>query len=327
MTLDRPLRVQVRSLRRALHLGDRIERLVVDLDPGRGPARLFGVGGRDERDRLAEVADAVEREDGLIADLEPVGLRARDIGVGEDGVDPGRRECRGDVDRADRRVGKRASQRVPEEHAGRAQVARVGELALDLRRRVGPREPRADPTQLESSEPRLVVTAAHRPGHATARARRRRAGSWLVTRAGNGGQANRGEDLLVAGAAAEVAGERLADLVVARVRRSREEVGGGDDESGGAEAALDRSRFDEGRLDGVEPGAVGEPLDRRHLVTVGLRREDEAGADEGAVEQHRARAALPLLARVLRPRVAELLAQREEQRLPLPAVGDGREPR
>ena len=67
--------------------------------------------------------------------------------------------------------------------------------------------------------------------------------------------------------------------------------------------------------------AVGEPLDRRHLVAVGLRREHEARADERAVEQHRARAALALLARVLRARVAELLAQREEQRLALPAVG------
>ena len=57
------------------------------------------------------------------------------------------------------------------------------------------------------------------------------------------------------------------------------------------------------------------------LVAVGLRREHEARADERAVEQHRARAALALLARVLRAREAELLAQREEQRLALPAVG------
>ena len=66
-----------------------------------------------------------------------------------------------------------------------------------------------------------------------------------------------------------------------------------------------------------------EPLDRGDVVAVGLRREHEARADEHAVEQHRARPALALLAGVLRPREAELLAQCKEQRLPLPAVGLG----
>src|SRR5204863_167915 len=49
-------------------------------------------------------------------------------------------------------------------------------------------------------------------------------------------------------------------------------------------------------------------------------REHEAGADEHAVEEHRAGTALPLLAGVLRAWIPELLAEREEQRLALPAV-------
>ena len=102
---------------------------------------------------------------------------------------------------------------------------------------------------------------------------------------------------------------------------AREQVGRRDDEARRAEAALHGARLDERLLHAVQPVAVGEALDRRHLVPVGLRGEHEARADERAVEQHRARAALALLARVLRAGEAELLAQREEQRLALPAVG------
>ena len=135
------------------------------------------------------------------------------------------------------------------------------------------------------------------------------------------GQPDRVEDLHVAGAAAEVARQRLADLVVARLRAVLEQVGRRDDEARRAEAALHRARLDERLLHAVQPVAVGEPLDRDHVVPVRLRRQHEARAHEHAVEQHRARAALALLARVLRARHVELLAQRVEQRLALPAVG------
>src|SRR5207247_11030801 len=74
-------------------------------------------------------------------------------------------------------------------------------------------------------------------------------------------------------------------------------------------------------LDGVQLVLLGETLDRRHVVPVCLRSEHQAGADEHAVEEHRTGTALALLTRVLRTRIAELLAQREKQRLALPAVG------
>ena len=70
-----------------------------------------------------------------------------------------------------------------------------------------------------------------------------------------------------------------------------------------------------------ECGSCSVLLDGDHVVAVRLGGEDEARADELPVEQHRARPALALLARVLRSRKAELLAQREEERLSLPAVG------
>src|SRR5207253_2394731 len=94
----------------------------------------------------------------------------------------------------------------------------------------------------------------------------------------------------------------------------------GDDEPGCAEPALDGTGLDERLLHRVQGLAFGEPLDRRHLVAVRLGGEHEAGADEHAVEQHRTGTALSLLTRVLRARIPELLAERKEQRLPLPAV-------
>ena len=54
-----------------------------------GAARLLGMLGGDERDRLAEVADAVDREHRLVGELEPVALLARHVVVREHGVDAG----------------------------------------------------------------------------------------------------------------------------------------------------------------------------------------------------------------------------------------------
>ena len=59
-------------LGRALHVGDRLERLVLDDDLLGGAARLLGMLGRDERDGLAVVEDAVDREHRLVGELEPV---------------------------------------------------------------------------------------------------------------------------------------------------------------------------------------------------------------------------------------------------------------
>ena len=112
-------------------------------------------------------------------------------------------------------------------------------------------------------------------------------------------------------------------LVVAAAELLRQNADPSDDEAGRAEAALHGARLDERLLHGARIVAFREPFDGNDFMPVGLCGEDEARAHERAVEQHRARAALALLACVFRPRVAELLAQSEEERLPLPAVGRG----
>jgi hypothetical protein len=86
-----------------------------------------------------------------------------------------------------------------------------------------------------------------------------------------GREAYRVDDLSIPGAAAEVAGKRLADLALAGVGAPLEQIGCGDDEARRAEAALDRTRCEEGVLDRVEPFSFGECLDRAHVVSVDLR--------------------------------------------------------
>src|SRR5215212_9134764 len=135
------------------------------------------------------------------------------------------------------------------------------------------------------------------------------------------GQPHGVEDLRVARAATEIARERLADLVLVRLGLVREQVRGRDHEPGCAETALHGARLDEGLLNAMEPAVVGQALDRHHLVAVGLSSEDETRADERPVQQNRARPALALLARVLRPGQLEPLAQRVEQALAGPDLG------
>ena len=120
----------------------------------------------------------------------------------------------------------RAAQRVAPEHPRHDQVARVRELALHLRRRVDARDELADACRPAAVRRRLRHARGRRP-HGV-------------------------EDLRVAGAAAEVARERLADLVVGRVRDAPQQVGGRDDEPGRAEAALHGARVDERLLHRVQ---------------------------------------------------------------------------
>ena len=145
----RPVGVQRRLLGGALHVDDRFEQLVLDADGCRSAARLLRLLGGDERDRLAVVADALGGEHGLVGELEPVRLLAGDIAVREHGVDARHPHRLRDVELDDLRVRMRAADGDAPEHPGRVQVARVGELARHLRRRVVPRGRVTDTSELE----------------------------------------------------------------------------------------------------------------------------------------------------------------------------------
>ena len=68
-------------LERALHVDDRLERLVLDDDRPERERGLLRVLGGDDRDRLADVAHPVGREHRLVGELEPVDLLSGHVGV------------------------------------------------------------------------------------------------------------------------------------------------------------------------------------------------------------------------------------------------------
>ena len=72
----RSIRMERLLLGRALRIAHGIERRVFDADSIGGTSRLLRVVGGDDRHRLAEVADTVDREHGLVGKLEAVRLPA-----------------------------------------------------------------------------------------------------------------------------------------------------------------------------------------------------------------------------------------------------------
>src|SRR5262249_13177749 len=97
---------------------------------------------------------------------------------------------------------------------------------------------------------------------------------------------------------------RVPDLLTRGLRVRRDERGGRDDLSGRAVAALDGVGPDE-RLD---EWVLAQPFDRRHLALDRVRERD-AREPRHAVDLDGAGAAVALVARDLRSRQLELLAQ------------------
>ena len=190
------------------------------------------------------------------------------------------------------RVRVRAAQGVAPEHPRGEEVAGVRELAGHFRDRVDAPDRLADAAELE--------LACSRP------ARR---------------EANGVEDLRVAGAAAEVAGERLADLVVVRARRSPQQVDRGHDQSRRAEAALHGAGLDERLLD---RGAARSPSASPSTVTTSCpsacaasTRHAQTSVPSRSTEQE---PHSPCSQAFFEPGKPEALAQRVEQALARPDV-------
>src|SRR4029453_1182584 len=132
-----------------------------------------------------------------------------------------------------------------------------------------------------------------------------------------------GEDAAVPGAAAEVAGDGLAQGQLVGVGLAVQQVVDGHDHAGDAEAALHRPLLDKGPLDVGQLALWAEPLDGADVAAGGVGGRHTAGRHQHPVQQHRAGAALALLAGVLGAGQAEPLAQHVQQALADPGVGDG----
>jgi hypothetical protein len=119
------------------------------------------------------------------------------------------------------------------------------------------------------------------------------AGSAPSRRAG----VDRLDDGLVAGAPAQVRGDHLADLLLARLGPLGEEPLGEHQEAGSAEPALQRVVIGERPLQIVQFTAARPTATRPcGSAPLGLRREHQAGAYGPFVDQDRAGAADPVLA-------------------------------
>ena len=154
------------------------------------------------------------------------------------------------------------------------------------------------------------------------RSRRGRTRTRPGSRAAPGGrELDRLDDVVVPGAAAEVALEPDADLLLRRVRILGEQRDARHHEPGRAVAALEAVQLVERLLHRMQLAAPGEALDGRHLAPVGLHGEHGAGLDGLAVEQHGARAARRGVAADVRSLQAELVAQEVREQLARLDVG------
>src|SRR5690242_1010753 len=128
-----------------------------------------------------------------------------------------------------------------------------------------------------------------------------------------GGKLDSFDDLGVAGAAAEVAGESVLDLVAGGGGGVRQEGGAGDEEAGRAVAALRRATLGEGQLERVQGVVASKALDSGDGGILGFDGEQQAGEDRLAIHQHGAGATVAQLAAVLGASQVQLLTQHFEQ--------------
>src|SRR2546423_116215 len=108
-------------------------------------------------------------------------------------------------------------------------------------------------------------------------------------------------DLDVAGAAAKVARERLLDFAARGLGIGLEECFRGEQERGGAIAALRGAEVGESLLEGMELAALRHRFDGAHGVTGARESQHQTRQYGRSIQQHGARAALTQLAAVLRP--------------------------
>src|SRR6476469_8327245 len=150
-----------------------------------------------------------------------------------------------------------------------------------------------------------LLLSAGRSGGGRGRRRRGRSGGHRRRRL-----ADRGHDVVIARAAADVALDRVADLLVRRVGVAGQEIRCGHDHPRRAEPALEAVLRPEPGLERVER-TVGSlhPLDRPDVRAVGLDREHRAALHGLAVDGHGARPALAGVAADVGAGELEVLAE------------------
>src|SRR5207249_1935670 len=89
----------------------------------------------------------------------------------------------------------------------------------------------------------------------------------------------------------------------------------GDDEPGGADAALERRLLEKRLLDRVQPRGCRDALDRQDLLALGLDAEHQARVHEPAVDENAAGAAVAIVAALFRPSQPDVVPEHFEHAL------------
>ncbi len=288
-----PLRVEPRGVlvERPLRVDERREDVVVEVDLRRGLLRLLAGLGGHEGDGVADVARLLADGDhrGPVVDDVAVEAVARYVGGRQDGLDARHRERLGGVDSLQEDPRFRGPEHRAVEHPGDLHVVDVDRRAEDLLPRVDALDPRAD------AERGLVAVRYRGPLLEDPR----RVDDRLL-------------DLHVAGAAAEVRGEPLRQVVVRRFRVGVDDPLGADHHAGHAEPALHRPGVGKGV--GVDVLlTVRQSLDGNDLLPLELVHLLEAGTGGLAVHEDHAGAADPFRAAVLHRGDVQLLPEELEQ--------------
>ena len=120
---------------------------------------------------------------------------------------------------------------------------------------------------------------------------------------------NRAHDVAVAGTAADIAGEVVADFALGRVRVLLEQVADSHDHPRRAEAALQGVVLMKGRLNRMQCAAWRETFDRRDRGSVGHHSENRTGFDGLSIDIDGAGAALRRVATDMGSGEAEIVSQ------------------
>src|SRR5215471_5521594 len=125
-----------------------------------------------------------------------------------------------------------------------------------------------------------------------------------------------GDDVLIAGAAAQIALQAVPDLLFGGLGLALEQLAGSQDHAGRAEAALKAVFLPEGFLHRMQLAVLSQAFDGHDGGAVGLHGQDRAGLDRVAVHQHRAGAALARIAADVGSGQTQRLAQEMRQEKP-----------
>src|SRR4051812_25473974 len=131
------------------------------------------------------------------------------------------------------------------------------------------------------------------------------------------------DDVVVAGASAQLTADRLADGLLAGIGVAVQQPAGRDHHRGRAEPALQSVALHEPLLDRIEPVGPFHPLDRVDRMTIGHHAEHGAALDRRPVEEYDARPAVGRVTAPVGAMEAEVVAQQvheQDPRLDVPGA-------